>query len=145
MRIKCIANKHKDLEKYEYKALADDIFGRFNISKQHEYSLTVGEEYNILGMILFQEYLAYLTDSNGLILTAPCYLFEVTDTKKIPKNWHFRIVEKDENIYPFIQAIWGYEELCLDKQAYEKLIVEMEEESQRTYFRRKIELSKLNY
>lgn len=50
-----------------------------------------------------------------------------------------RVVDKNENIYPFIQAIWGYKELCTDKQGYEKLIVEMDEESQRIYFLGKTE------
>ena len=61
---------------------------------------------------------------------------------RLNSNWHFRLIEKDEDIYPFVQAICGYYELCYDKKAYENIIVEKDEESQRIYFRRKIELEK---
>ncbi len=142
MRVKCIENKHNILEKYEYQPLMDGHFGRFDVSNQYEYPIIVGEDYIILGMIMFEKYLAYLTDNNGLIITVPCYLFEVGDPKALPKDWYFRVVGRDENIYPFIQAIWGYEDLCKEKQAYEKLIVKMNEESQRFYFHKKNELLK---
>jgi hypothetical protein len=94
-----------------------------------------------MGIIIFQTYQAYLIDDNGFISANPCQLFEIVDNKVNP-NWFFRLIEKDENIYPFIQSIFGYPELCSDKKAYEKLIVEMEEDTQRIYFNRKIELEK---
>jgi hypothetical protein len=68
-------------------------------------------------------------------------LFEVVDSKVSP-HWHFRLIEKDEDIYPFVQAVFGYPELCSDKKSYENLIVEMEEDTIRIYFRRKMELEK---
>lgn len=66
-------------------------------------------------------------------------MFEVIESK-INTNWHFRIIEKSEEIDPFVHAMSGYPELCLNKRAYENLIAEMEEEAQLIYFRRKIEL-----
>jgi hypothetical protein len=49
---------------------------------------------------------------------------------------------KDEDIYPLIQMVMGYPEFCSDRMAYENLIAEKDEEAQRTYFRRKIELER---
>ena len=65
-------------------------------------------------------------------------MFEAID-HSVNADWHFRLVEKEEVIYPFVQAIIGYYELCFDKKAYENLIVEKGEEAQRIYFRRKME------
>ena len=92
-----------------------------------------------MGIIVFETYQAYLIDDNGFISACPCQLFEVVESK-VNSNWHFRLIEKDEDIYPFVQAILGYPELCSDKKAYENLIVEMEEDAQRIYFRRKIQM-----
>jgi hypothetical protein len=38
--------------------------------------------------------------------------------------------------------VMGYPEFCSDRMAYENLIAEKDEEAQRTYFRRKIELER---
>ena len=139
MKIKCIGNRHQSLNDYEYKSLDRGEFGRFGISSEGEYSITVGKEYLVMGMIQFDSYLSYLIDDSGLILTVPCYLFAIIDPK-ICTNCSFRLIDKQEEIYPFVQAIWGYADLCFNKQAYVDLIVEMTENAQRIYFRRKIEL-----
>ena len=142
MKVHCINNTGKALRSYEYKALEKDMLGRFGATGYSEYNeLTIGQEYLVMGLIIFETYQAYLIDDNGFISACPCQLFEIVDNKVNP-NWHFRLVEEDEDIYPFIQAFFGYPELCSDKKAYENLIVEMEEEAQRIYFRRKIELEK---
>lgn len=138
MIIKCIGNKRRDLIDYEFTSLDEGVFGRFGISDKGEYPIIEGTDYQVMGMIQFDRYLSYLIDESGFILTVPCYLFIIVDSKVNP-YWHFRLIDKQEDIYPFVQAIWGYWELCDDKQAYMKLIVEMEENAQRIYFRRKIE------
>jgi hypothetical protein len=58
----------------------------------------------------------------------------------LSSNWAFRLINKDENIYPFVQAVFGYPEFCSNKRAYENLIVNREEEECRIYFKRKMEL-----
>lgn len=142
MKIRCIDNTGVSLRSYEYEPITNkEVFGRFRVSEMTEYGIEIGKEYLVMGLIIFQSYQAYLIDDNGFIATCPCQLFEVIDSKVNP-NWHFRITEKDEDIYPFVQAIFGYPELCSDKMAYENLIVEMEEGTQRIYFRRKIEADK---
>ncbi len=117
-----------------------NILGRFGATGHTVYGeIKIGAEYLVMGLIVFETYQAYLIDDNGFISVCPCQLFEVLDDK-LYSNWHFRIIEKNEDIYPFVQAIFSYPELCSDKKAYENLIVERDEESQQIYFKRKLEL-----
>jgi hypothetical protein len=142
MIIKCLYNTGDALRKYEYKSLEKEMLGRFGATGYSQYNeLNIGKEYLVMGLIIFETHQAYLIDDNGFISVCPCQLFEIIDSK-VNSNWHFRQIEKDEDIYPFLQAVFGYYELCFDKKAYENLIVERNEESQRTYFKRKIELEK---
>lgn len=142
MKIRCINNTGLSLRPYEYESITNqEVFGRFGVSAMAEYGIEIGREYLVMGLITFKTYQAYLIDNNGFIFTCPCQLFEVIDSK-VNSNWHFRLIEKNEDIYPFVQAVLGYPELCSDKKAYENLIIEMEKNTQRTYFRRKIELEK---
>lgn len=142
MKVRCLYDKGEALRPYEYEPLSIDMLGRFGATGHSEYGgLTIGKEYLVMGLITFQTYQSYLIDDNGFISACPCQLFEVVDNK-VNSNWHFRLIEKHEDIYPFVQAILGYPELCSDKKAYENLIVEMEQDTQRIYFRRKIELEK---
>lgn len=141
MKVKCIYNTGMDLRPYENKSMQVEQLGRFGASGLSKYGeVSLGKEYLVMGIIVFETYQAYLID-DGLISACPCQLFEIMD-KKISANWDARTIEKDENIYPYIQMIIGYQELCSDKASYEKLIVEKEEEAQRIYFRRKIEVEK---
>lgn len=142
MKIRCINNTGVSLRPYEYEPIANkEVFGRFGVSGLAEYGIEIGKEYLPMGLITFQTYQAYLIDDKGFISTYPCQLFEIIDSK-VNSNWHFRLIERDEDIYPFVQALLGYPELCSDKKAYENLIVEQEENTQRIYFKRKIELEK---
>ena len=140
MKIRCLHNTGEALRSYEHKSLEKDILGRFGATGYSEYGeLDIGKEYLVMGIIIFETYQAYLIDDSGLISACPCQLFEVID-EKVNSNWHFRLIEKEENIYPFVQAIFGYYELCFDRKSYENLIVEKDEKTQRVYFRRKVEL-----
>jgi hypothetical protein len=142
MKVRCLYNRGEDLRSYEYKALTKNEFGRFGASGNTEYGeIEIGQEYLVMGMIMFQSYLSYLVDDNGFISACPCQLFEVIDDR-IDSDWHFRLIEKDEDIYPHIQAIMGYRELCSDKKSYENLIIERDEEATLVYFRRKMEVEK---
>lgn len=142
MKIRSINNTGLSLRSYEYEPVTNKkVFGRFGVSEMAEYGIEIGKEYLVMGLITFQTYQAYLIDDSGFISACPCQLFEVVDNK-VNSNWHFRLIEKDEDIYPFVQAILGYPELCSNKKAYENLIVKMEQETRRIYFRRKMELEK---
>lgn len=140
MRICCTKNRGVDLQFYEYETINDaEIFGRFGVSRNATYEIELGKEYFVMGIIIFKTYQAYLIDYNGSISIFPCQLFEIVDNR-VNSNWHFRIIDIDEDIYPFIQCILGYYELCFDKQSYENLIVEKDEKAELIYFKRKREL-----
>lgn len=142
MKVRCINKTGLSLRSYEYEPITKkDVFGRFGVSEMSEYELEIGKEYLVMGLIIFKTYQAYLIDDNGFISTYPCQLFEITD-KKINTDWYCRIIEKDEEIYPFVQAIFGYAELCNDKQAYVNLLIEMEDDAQKNYFKRKLEFER---
>jgi len=56
----------------------------------------------------------------------------------IPSEWKFSVLDLKNPLYPFIKAVFGYEELVSDPLAYEKLIVDKDETSSRIYFRKKL-------
>ena len=140
MRVRCVSNKAKDLKIYEYKSLRNEELGRFGAFENSEYNgIAVGKEYWVMGMILFDSFLGYLVDDFGFIGVYPCQLFEIMDNR-LSSNWHFRALDKDEENYPFVQAIWGYHELCYYKNEYQNLIVDMSEDAVQIYFKRKEEM-----
>ncbi len=142
MKVRCLYNRGEDLRPYEYKILTKDEFGRFGVSGNTEYGeIEIGQEYLVMGIIMFESYLSYLVDDNGFISACPCQLFEVIDDR-MDSDWHFRLIERDEDIYPHIQAIMGYREVCFDKKSYENLIIERDEEAISVYFRRKRKVEK---
>lgn len=143
MKVRCILNTGEALRPYEYNPITNkNVFGRFGVSENTEYSeIKIGQEYLVMGLIIFSSYQAYLLDDNTFIAAYPCQLFEISDDK-VGSKWHFRLIEKEEDIYPFVQAILGYYELCFDKKAYENLIIEKNPEDHRLYFKRKKELEK---
>ncbi len=142
MKARCVYNTGNALRAYEYKHLSKDVLGRFGATGYSEYNeLEIGKEYLVMGIIIFETYQAYLIDDDDFVFACPCQLFEITDNI-LGSNWYFRLIEKEEDIYPFIQAIFGYNELCFDKKSYENLIVEKDEEIIKIYFRRKAELRK---
>lgn len=140
MKAKCIANTGAFLREFETSPLDKDQFGRFGASFYTEYGeVTIGEEYVIMGIISYESHVGFLFDDNGWIGTAPCQLFEITDPT-IPADWQFRLIGKDERIYPFIQSFVGYKELCEDKASYGKLRVDFDKDTSLIYFQRKVEL-----
>jgi hypothetical protein len=137
MKIKCVSNLALILNEYEYQNILPNQFGRFDVSHKHEYPIEIGKEYLVMGIVIFKEYVSYLID-DSFVFTAPCYLFETVDAS-LNTNWQFRCIKKKEKIYPFIQAIFGYEEFCLDVNSYEDLICNKTDESLVVYFKRKFE------
>lgn len=142
MKIRCIKNTGLSLRSYEYEQITNkEVFGRFGVSEMAEYGIEIDKEYLVMGLITFQNYQAYIINIYGFISAYPCQLFKVFDNKT-NSNWHFRLIKKGEDIYPIVQIILGYPELCSDKKAYENLVIEMEQYAQRIYFQRKIEIEK---
>ena len=140
MKVRCLYNTGESLRSYEYSPLEENILGRFGVTAHSEYGdLEIGKIYSVMGIIIFETYQAYLIDDDEFVFACPCQLFEVTDNK-VDKNWYFRSTDKNEDIYPFIQATLGYFELCDDKKAYENLIIEKDANTEQIYFKRKKEL-----
>ena len=138
MIVKCIGNTGQFLRPFEYSKITNPaILGRFGVTGGSQFSVQVGESYRVMGIFIFQEYQGYLLDVRGNIYTEPCLLFDILDGS-IPSDWKFSVLDLKNPLYPFIQAVFGYEELVSDPIAYEKLIVDKEETSYRIYFRKKI-------
>lgn len=138
MIVKCIGNTGQFLRPFEYSNITNPaILGRFGVTGGSQFSAQLGESYRVMGIFIFQEYQGYLLDVRGYIYTKPCLLFEVLDNT-IPSDWKFSVLDLKNPLYPFIQAVFGYEELVSDPIAYEKLIVDKEETASRIYFRKKL-------
>jgi hypothetical protein len=60
----------------------------------------------------------------------------------IPSEWKFSVLDLKNPLYPFIQAVLGYEDLVIDPISYEKLIVDKKETASRIYFRKKLAYEK---
>jgi len=141
MKVRCKKNTGEYLREYGVNAPADrNVFGRFGASSYTRYDfLEIDREYLVMGIIVFQTYQGFLIDDGDMISVCPCPLFAIVDDR-IDPNWHFRLIDVNEQIYPFIQSIFGYFELCSDNNAYENLIVEKDKAAETIYFMRKAEL-----
>jgi len=95
--------------------------------------LEVNKEYLVMGMFKGEGDLYCLIDDYGSIISYPIQLFEVVDSK-IPDDWHFRMYTKQDPLYPYREAVWGYYELCFNDDHYDKL-VDQDDEAQAIYFR----------
>ena len=104
MRAICRFNRSSDL--------ADHQRGRF-ASVDSEYPLSVGGEYVVLGMGIWENVLSYLVrDDIGHPAFAPTGLFERGEDA-IPSHWLFALREgisasgRERWVHP-CSAIWGY-------------------------------------
>lgn len=141
MKVRCVYNTGKVLREYDNKPLSKDELGQFGTTEYTEFGLIIGKEYLVMGMMLGEGTLDYLIDDGGYIFAYPYPLFEITDNK-LPSSWFFKSLKNTDENYPYQEAIWGYYELVFDETHYEKLVVDIDEEALRIYFRRKIELEK---
>ena len=133
MTAKCVFNTGKallGLQRVPIGITADTQYGE----------LEVGRVYLIMGMMLFDGHLTYLIDSGRIVNACYQQLFTIIDGR-FPPNWHFRAFARSDNYRQVLEAVWGYPELVFDESHYAKL-VDMEEDAQRIYFRRKMEMEK---
>jgi hypothetical protein len=133
MKIKCISNTGLAFKGYKMS------IGHFETS---EFCLNIGEEYTVMGMLLGEGLLSYLIDDRGSITLYPFQLFEVIDNR-ISSNWFFKKLTKNDDQYPYAEAVWGYYEFVFDDTHYEKL-VEVDEDAYQIYFKRKLEIENCN-
>jgi len=140
MKVRCIHNTGEALRVYENKPLSKNELGKFGTTGNTVFGLPIGKEYIVMGMILGEGILGYLIDDGGYVSVYPYPLFEVIDNK-LPTSWFFKSLKNTNENYPYLEAIWGYYELVYDDVHFEKLS-DVDEEAQRIYFRRKIELER---
>mgnify|MGYP005750903853 CR=1 FL=1 len=142
MIVKCIGNTGEFLRRFEHSNLSKpEVLGRFGATAMTSFGVKIGEVYRVMGIFIFQEFQGYLFDDYGYIYISPCQLFEIIDGA-IPSDWKFSLLEHKNPLYPFIQAVFGYEELVSDPFSYEKLIVNKEEVASRIYFQKKMAYEK---
>ncbi len=127
MKIKCIANTGIMLSK-EAKALGN--------SDTTNYSVKIGEVYNVYGQHLYKGVLSYLIIGTYENLPSwyPVELFEIVDSI-LPLEWYYKFYGYDNDI----SSIWGYNELVLDAKHHDSLI-EREDKAIRTFLKRKKEI-----
>lgn len=131
MEFKCLHDKEKDLQDYPFRSLRNSKQAVFGL-------LTLGKSYFVTGMAVGDGYVSYLLDDFGTVGAFHSRLFEVIDPK-IPPSWYFQPISKESSLFPFHQAYWGYRGFCFEKDHYVN-IVEGEEATHRTYFKRKIQM-----
>ena len=106
-----------------------------------DYGLSVGQDYLVMGMVLYKDsnHIYYLLDTDSKPNWFPYSIFEIIENS-LPCNWFSKPAE-GENIN-FMKFLWGFEELCNDKNYYHDLI-QRHEKALRIYFKRKIELENM--
>lgn len=109
-----------------------------DISSDFDYGLILEKEYLVMGIMLNDGDLYYFIDENGKPGFYPQSLFEITDSK-LSQEWYFKPYSKENEMYVYVQAVWGYYEFVFDQNHYEKLVAR-EREALELYFKRKIEL-----
>jgi len=141
MIVKCKQNTGKYLRIYEDRKLKRNQYGRFGSSENTTYSeLDIGKQYIVMGIICFEQYIAYLIDSFNIVNPYPCYLFDIIDNS-LNSNWYIKVLDQKDSHFPDIQSISGYYELVFDENHYEKLIDD-DYDSKLIYYKRKIETEK---
>jgi hypothetical protein len=137
MRIRCIHNTGEALRAFEKVPIRKEALGRFGATGYTQFGLTYGNEFLVMGMILSEGDLYYLVDDGGHVFSYPYPLFEVIDNK-LPSNWFFRARSGSDNLYPYLEATWGYMEFVFDDSHINKLL-ERDDSACIIYFQRKLE------
>lgn len=106
MRSRCVGNFARDL--------SDEYF-QMGYTEKAAFPVTIGRNYRVYGMCIFHNALLFLVHSdNDLPDWLPAVLFEVTDNA-LPSNWKFSLQDGDRS------AVWGFEELALDSNFFDRL------------------------
>jgi hypothetical protein len=115
----------------DYENLPKGTNLRFN------YGLEIGKTYLVMGIAFDSDdrTVNYLLDDNGRPNLFPQEIFKIVDNS-IPTDW---FISPNVGNITFL----GFDELCNQKDFYEKL-VERDESTMRVYYRRKIELENTN-
>lgn len=105
-----------------------------------DYGLEINKEYLVMGIMTFKksDNLYFLIDEDSRPGWFPHQIFEI-ESNELPFNWFVRI--NKDNKHTDYRNLIGFAELCNDEDFFNKLL-ERDEATLRTYFRRKMELEK---
>jgi hypothetical protein len=108
MRVVCRFNKGSGLARQRFDA---------GYSLATEFHLTVGREYDVYGMALWESGLVILVvDDTGVPRWQPIELFSITD-HQISAQWEFDVGEPAD----VVKALWGYPSLIRDPDHHDSL------------------------
>jgi hypothetical protein len=104
-------------------------------SQMSEFSLNIGSDYIVYGLIIWNGVIQYLTMDKHMSVPFwhPAELFEIIN-KAIPYDWYFDSLEETG-----VQLICGYKELVEDENHFDDLL-ERKEEAINIFLKRKKEI-----
>ncbi|MBI3565282.1 MAG: hypothetical protein HY079_08815 [Elusimicrobia bacterium] len=106
MKVRCIANTGKNLSENNL---------RRGFSRNSEFPLTVGQEYPVYGMCVFEGALSFLVfDDSRRPNWAPVEIFTVVDGR-VPSDWSFTSWDST------LSGVWGYKELVSSREYFDRL------------------------
>ena len=126
MKVKCLYNDPSNVGE--------------GIPNDFDYGLEINKEYLVMGIMTFKksDNLYFLIDEDSRPGWFPHQIFEI-ESNELPFNWFVRI--NKDNKHTDYRNLIGFAELCNDEDFFNKLL-ERDESTLRTYFRRKMELEK---
>lgn len=131
MKVRCLASTGEGLLPSTVIYIGDTV--------ETQYPIKIGEVYTIYGQGILNNVLNYLIIGTYENLPSwyPAELFEVVDSQ-IYYEWLFEY-NRDE----IVRALWGYNELIVDKKHYVDLI-ERQDKAIRIFLKRKKEIDDFN-
>ena len=128
MKILCIYQNARDIPEKSMK-----VSGTSNT----EFSVSIGNEYIVYGMMLWKGVIKYLIVGNhDKPSWYPAELFEVKNDY-LPLEWYF-----DFSITENLEAIWGYSELVHDSEHFD-LLQERDSNAIKIFLKRKQEIEEM--
>lgn len=133
MKVVCIATSSKEFDLSDVKTV---------FVPNHQYDVEIGDEYLVMGIKVNWDsscvyYLINVPGCNAAWY--PYLLFEIVEND-IPNEWHSCCYNSKTDFMEEVRFMCGFKELC-NPQFYYNLVLG-EEEEQRIYFKRKIELER---
>lgn len=128
MKVLCIYQNARDISEKSMK-----VSGTSNT----EFSVSIGNEYIVYGMMLWKGVIKYLIVGNhDKPSWYPAELFEVKNDS-LPLEWYFDFCITDN-----LEAIWGYSELVHDPEHFD-LLQERDSNAIKIFLKRKQEIEEM--
>lgn len=128
MKIMCNYQKARDISEKAMKVSG---------TSETEFSVDIGSEYTVYGMMLWKGVIKYLIVGNhDKPSWYPAELFEVKNDN-LPLEWYF-----DFSISDNLEAIWGYSELVHDSEHFD-MLQERDSSAIKIFLKRKQEIDEM--